>query len=215
MKMLERLREITLTGAQCVFCGREVPEGKEECPACEEEARKLENHGEGKDKVLFAYYYGGVIRKLIHSLKYGDMPRLAPMMAGMMAKYLTDSGINLSADYITFVPIHKNRRRQRGFDQSELLALHLSILMGIPSAGLVKRTRDTQPQYDLSAAKRRKNVAGAFAFTGEYDVKGKKIILVDDIYTTGATIAECAGQLAGAEVVAFTFAREDEHNREN
>lgn len=208
MGMLERLRELALTGAQCIYCGREVPEGTPACPACEAEARELENHGAVGDGILFAYQYGGVIRRLIHSYKYGDMPRLAPVMARSMADYLRGGGTELRADCITYVPIHKNRLRQRGFDQSELLALHLSILLGVPGAGLIARTRDTKPQYELSALERRENVEGAFCFAGGYETSGKKIILVDDIYTTGATIGECAAQLAGAEVTVFAFARE-------
>lgn len=114
-------------------------------------------------------------------------------------------------DLVMPVPLHKSRLRQRGFNQSLLLADVVGRLHSIPlSYGNLRRIRPTRPQVELSGEERIKNVAGAFDLVRPHEVEGRRVLLVDDVLTTGATMNECASVLkqAGAEFVAcLTLAR--------
>jgi ComF family protein len=109
------------------------------------------------------------------------------------------------------VPLHPVRLRQRGFNQSLLLAQELGTLLNLPVEEAIARTRRTQPQVRLGAGERLSNVAGAFVMRAGHDVEDRSFLLVDDVITTGSTLAGCAEALraAGAlSVSAATIARE-------
>ena len=161
-----------------------------------------------------AYSYGayeGELRQLIHLLKYGKVrPLAAPLGAFLSAALPRDERF----DGITPVPLHWSRRWSRGFNQSDLLARVLSRRSGIPLAPVLKRVRSTAPQAGLSNSGRRRNVTAAFHATrrAEERVRDKRILLIDDVMTTGSTAAACALALkrAGARRVALlTVARVD------
>ncbi|WP_127091823.1 ComF family protein [Aquabacter cavernae] len=163
------------------------------------------------DRARAAVLFGPVSRDLVHHLKYGDRLDLARPMARLMRQ----AGAPLlgEADLIVPVPLHALRLWRRRFNQAALLARHLSALTELPVAleGLA-RTRATLSQVNLSRAERRANVAGAFRVskTAEGRVAGRRVLLVDDVFTTGATLDACARALrrAGASHVdAVTFAR--------
>ena len=110
-------------------------------------------------------------------------------------------------DVICHVPLHKGRRRSRGYDQAQVLAQCLAERLGIPYTAALRRVRHTKPQTRLNAARRIDNIKGAFA--AAEDVHGR-VLLIDDVLTTGATASECADVLvkAGADsVFVLTFAR--------
>ena len=110
---------------------------------------------------------------------------------------------NIPFDCITYVPVSKKVRRDRGFNQCELLARFLSTYTRIPLQELLVKTVDTEPQKNLSAMERSGNVLGVFDVKNDFSPKGKTILLLDDIMTTGATLNECAKMLtiAGAQAV--------------
>ncbi|MEA5003422.1 MAG: hypothetical protein VB081_07975, partial [Christensenella sp.] len=156
-RFYELLKKLTLTGTQCVYCTREVPQGELVCAACEEQVRSLKNRDGFYDGgLLYAYRYDGPVRTLIHQFKYNDMPRYSVFIAQQMAEFLED--YEVGADMLAYVPIHKNRLKQRGYDQGEMIATHLSILLDIPCKSVLKRVRDTKPQFKLSARQRRENI---------------------------------------------------------
>jgi ComF family protein len=109
------------------------------------------------------------------------------------------------------VPLHPRRRRERGFDQAELLARPLAQAVGIPlRSGLLVRTRHTPPQIRRTPHERRENVRGAFALGYPLPVPQARLLLVDDVYTTGATLGECARTLrrgGAGEIYAVTLSR--------
>ncbi|HUA59866.1 MAG TPA: ComF family protein [Verrucomicrobiae bacterium] len=163
-----------------------------------------------------AYCYGsyeGVLRQLIHLYKYACIKTLARPLANMLARALPREE---RFDAITPVPLHWRRQWSRGFNQSVLLAQDLARRSGIPFLPALQRNRSTAVQAGLSNTKRRRNVASAFrvrrrgGWIGK--VSGRRILLVDDVMTTGATAAACANALkrAGAARVALlTVARVD------
>ncbi len=157
------------------------------------------------------FLYEGSIRDLIHSFKYNRLTHLRSPLALMTLEgihtFLTAQDIHL----IVPVPLHRSRLRQRGFNQAVLLgrviARDLSLPM-VPDALI--RTRQTEPQIELSAAERRVNVKGAFSVKKTECIAGKRVLLLDDVMTTGSTMDECAKELkkAGATtVIAVTVAR--------
>jgi ComF family protein len=155
--------------------------------------------------------YEGVLRQLIHLFKYGKVKPLADPLGDLLAAALPRDE---RFDAITAVPLHWRRRWQRGFNQSDLLARALSRHCGLPTISVLRRVRATATQAGLSNSGRRRNVTAAFG--GRRDaaqmLAGKRILLIDDVMTTGSTAASCALALkrAGAERVALlTVARVD------
>lgn len=197
-----------LKGAKCVYCGRDIPSG-DVCGGCSPKQETLLNKKGFYGNLLYVFNYDGVVRKLIHDFKYNDMPYLGAFMAAKMYDCLTE--MQVVCDLVTFVPVHQNRLKWRGFDQSEMLAGYLSAQLGVPYKRLINRARDTAPQFELGREERKVNVKGAFCAAEALQLAGKRVLLVDDVCTTGATIRECAGILekAGAVVIPFTFAREN------
>lgn len=202
------LQELLLGGKKCVYCGREIPYEDLFCEECAGKEEALRNKDGFAGGILYAYRYEDIVRTLIHQFKYNDMPRYSMFIAQRMAEFLADYEVN--ADGVTYVPIHKNRLKMRGYDQTELIASHLSTLLDVPCGDFLLRVRDTRPQYKLGARERQKNIRGAFSLREDANVEGRNLLLIDDIYTTGATVGECVRILAdaGANVTAYTYSRE-------
>jgi len=158
--------------------------------------------------VISAAPFASPIRELIHSFKYEGSPQLDTVMGGWMAQAWAQAGH--SADAIVPVPLHHRRRGERGYNQSDLLAKQVSMASGLPIwTQALKRVRYTQQQAHLGAAERKSNLANAFR-ADESQVRGKCLVLVDDVFTTGATLRECAKALleSGAyDVCALTLTR--------
>jgi ComF family protein len=159
-----------------------------------------------------AYSYGayeGALRELVHLLKYG---RIRPLAAPLGDWLVSAIPLEQRFDLVAPVPLHWRRRLQRGFNQAALLAAPVARRYGVPVTRLLRRRRATSTQAGLSHAGRRNNVAGAFAVRRGRDVRGSRVLLVDDVFTTGATAGACAAVLkrAGAAYVAvLTLARAD------
>jgi ComF family protein len=153
--------------------------------------------------------YEGRLRELIHLFKYS---RIQPLAGPLSAYLATALPRDQRFDLVAPLPLHWLRRWRRGFNQSELLARAVARRCGIPMVAAVRRTRATMPQTGLSPAGRRDNVRGSFAVKRRCDVRGRRILLIDDVLTTGATAGACAAVLkrAGARYVAvLTVARAD------
>jgi ComF family protein len=158
-----------------------------------------------------AVRFDDVARALVHALKYGDRLDLAPMMGRWMAT--AGRPLTAEADAIVPVPLHWRRQWARRFNQAALLSEVISDASGVPVAhGALKRVKATPQQVGLSQSERALNVQGAFRVdpAGKAAVAGRRLILVDDVVTTGATVDACARALlraGAAQVDVLAFAR--------
>lgn len=161
----------------------------------------------------FSFYTrGSRIRKLIHNLKYNGIREIGPELGRIYALTLGSSGFTQGMDIIIPVPLHPSRQRQRGFNQSDSIALGVSEVTGLPLfSNLVSRVSVSGTQTRRSRYERWTNVEGIFIVTDPEKVAGRHVLLVDDVITTGSTIESCAGELlkiggVKVSVVALAYA---------
>ena len=186
--------------ANCMGCGAAT--GCREdwiCPACRQALTEgwvgASPPPEGIDAAAFAYVYHGAAVGLVSRLKYGGVYRLAGFMGGDMARayrFIHPTG----ADCVTCVPMHPKRRTRRGYNHAALLARELAARVDLPFVELLERVRDTPQQAKLEDDARRSNVSGAFR--GLEAARGRRVLLVDDVCTTGSTATACARALRAA-----------------
>jgi competence protein ComFC len=163
------------------------------------------------DCAVAAYRSRGLVRKLVHDFKYGQQRHLRYPLASWLRETLDDSRLrDCHFDLIVPVPLHPARERERGFNQAALLAELLAASMKITTRPVLERTRYTTTQTAYDRAERMENLAGAFRLRKNRDVRDLRVLLIDDVLTTGSTLSECARVLrrAGAvSVHAATAAR--------
>ena len=196
-------------GGVCAVCGERLVsphafsgvDGEPRCGVC----RRLDPPFE--KAVAYGSYDGG-LRDLIHLLKYEQVLPAANLLGRMLGEAITGlDGLMAESVLVVPVPLHKRKLRQRGFNQSELIAKAAMKLKGDQRYQLcgnaLERRRETKSQIGLSSHQRRENLRGASAVTEPERVKGHEILLVDDVFTTGTTASECARVLrrAGASKV--------------
>ena len=193
----------------CLCCDRALDGEESICPACMQTLELLAARQEERERtepivpppeidyVHAAYSYEGPARQLVHRLKYDGVRAAHVPLAQAMA--LLPSG---EEEVIVPVPADEKRRRRRGFNQAQLLAEHVGRTLGMPVSAALVRREARRPQTGLSAAQRRINLVGCMH--ADASVNGRRVLLVDDVYTTGATAQEAARALlcAGARSVA-------------
>lgn len=214
MKLLNDLLDL-LYPPRCPFCHRLLrKQGETVCADCLAHlpyTGDLSEHPGLKhiESCVSPLFYENLVRDSLHRYKFGQRTGYAGIYAGFMVKCIDEKQI--SCDIIGWAPVSGKRLRRRGYDQSELLAREISLHLGIPVQRLLIKQRHTPPQSRIkNAARRQENVKGAYRCCDPELVRGKRILLVDDIVTTGATLSECARILkeAGAAAVyAVTVAR--------
>jgi len=154
------------------------------------------------DGVLATGLFEGALQSAIHGLKYDRKLRLSGPLADRLVRHFRQAEWRSAATIITAVPLHPTRLQQRGYNQAGLLAGRLAAAIDLPYVPqLLQRVRDTRSQVGLDYAGRQENLAGAFVATPI--APGQAIVLIDDVYTTGATLRACAAALraAGADRV--------------
>ena len=185
--------------SQCARCGLAQPMPTARCANC------ARNRDRSLDFTRSAALHSGPLRDAIHAFKYERQPALAPLLARyLVAVYAAPPWSTLSPPITAIVPVplHEQRLAVRGYNQSELLAVSLGRAVGVPvQPTWLTRQRDTLQQVGLGPRERHANVAGAFVATAE--VSGQRLLLIDDVYTTGATLRACAAaaRAAGAQAV--------------
>ncbi len=195
--------------ARCFCCGhpRLDEAGDHLCPKCRDALLKLRLLGtsfyvQTIEKVYAPYRYENEARELVHCLKYTCVRDAARVLGGEMAACLGSD----SFDGLVPVPLHKARQRERGFNQAGLLSQEVALHTGIPVMDILTRIRETGQQARMGKEKRQSNLEGAFSVDGK--VKGLRILVVDDVCTTGATAKACARALtqSGAREVGLLVA---------
>lgn len=200
---------------KCPFCGRVLERGEEGwCASCQENLPWTEpgedKQTEGCSSCLSPLWYRDGVRNGMHRYKFGGGRGHAKLFGTLMAQCLHDRR-EAPVDLITWVPLHPKRKKERGYDQAELLARRVGELSGLPVSGALEKTRATAAQSQTGADEARAaNVQGAYRALPGLDLTGRRVVLIDDVATSGATLSECAAVLrqAGADsVVGLTFAR--------
>ncbi|MPW26377.1 ComF family protein [Alkalibaculum sp. M08DMB] len=192
---------------KCKKCGKEIDDGKNYCSGC---ITYNYNYQEG-----FALYnYEGSIKTIIHNIKFSNCPELAVYMGKVLGKSMKNCSWLEELDYIIPIPLHENRFKTRGYNQSEKIsngiineftqmdkALDIKLCINT-----LIRQKDTPHQLKLSKEERFSNVKNAFKVTNKDVINEKTILLVDDVYTTGATIDECSAKLLDNGALKVYFA---------
>jgi ComF family protein len=192
-------------GTTCEICGENLPgisrpSGIQICAVCVDTRPHF-------SKATAYGAYDGELRELIHLLKYEQVIPAAGVLGVMLTAAIAKLGIDCSSMLVIPVPLHSSKRRQRGFNQSELIAR--AALKQVPISGaelstnMLERRRDTVSQIGLTRPQRNENIRGAFRVMHPNTVAGRNVLLVDDVLTTGTTVSECARILrkAGAKQV--------------
>lgn len=197
------------TGTRCCHvCGKPLPDGGAHCYHC----RTAKTRARSCTLIRSAVVFGPQVRALVHAFKYAGHTYLAEFLGQWLEQQWAVYPELAEAQLLVAVPLHRRKLKSRGYNQSELLARELGQKCRLPvdSHALV-RVRNTPSQTGFGREGRLKNMSGAFACVDPGTVKGKIILLIDDVATTGATLEGCAQALkaAGAKkVMAYTLARE-------
>lgn len=194
---------LPIASGLCAICGERLPgmhavEGEMRCELC--------RRAEPPYVKACAYgSYEGGLRELIHLLKYEQVRPAANVLGRMLSEAIVDLAPVLGEKTVVIpVPLHRGKLRQRGFNQSELIARAALKVISAQSqfelcSTVLERRRETRSQIGLSRHQRRENMRGAFAVVKPELVAGREVLLVDDVFTTGTTVSECAHVLRRAE----------------
>lgn len=192
----------------CRRCGVPLKDGGAHCYQC----RGVKADGFKCKIIRSALLFNPASRSLVHAFKYSGYTHLARYMGRRMLLHFKEYPELADTDLLVPVPLHAKKLRRRGYNQSELLARAFARETGLPcDCACLLRRRDTPSQTRLNRAGRLANMTDAFACVSPERIKGKTVLLVDDVATTGATLEGCAQALkaAGAKrVLAYTFSRE-------
>lgn len=213
--MLDKILEIIFPNV-CGMCGRINKNNL--CPECKIKLKEITKANIIKVKnknftyLAYLFKYDGIIREKILKYKFKDSAYLYKTFSEIIIKNKKMCGFIKKYDIIIPVPIHKKRYKERGYNQSELLAKEIAKILEIPMEKhvLIKALNNT-PQSKLSKQERKNNAIGVYKTINNQKIINKKVILVDDIYTTGSTANECSKMLkqAGAnEIAVLTIAKD-------
>lgn len=195
---------------RCMFCRKIILPGKTCCETCESalvpchwNEQIIEPQSKKTLVCMAPDEYNGALRKAMISFKFHNKPKQADFFAQRMVTQLEQSSFLTRADGITSVPLSRERMRQRGYNQSELIAREIAVETGLTYSTLLEKNVENLEQHRLHKKDRQENVRGVYRLIPGNSVQDKRILLVDDILTTGATLRECAFVLysAGAQEV--------------
>ncbi len=209
------------TNHLCGRCLKSLKKSEGGCPVC---SSLMEEGGCGfcsgrrfyPSKHISIFEYDGAVKGIIHSLKFGGIRNVYKVLTPFLASSLEEFGSSI--DYITSVPMNRKKYAARGYNQSELLALSLSKASGIPFRRLLGEKKGSAHQREFSYSARYINVIDRYETISNCNINEKTILLIDDVFTTGATINECSRILldsGASSVFSLTVARSDLKKLEN
>jgi len=201
----------------CAACSRPLNRVEQQlCLHCEQELPLIIDHQEQQAKLagrlpfkaiysLLKFKPKGMVQKLLHEIKYQNNKELAEMMGRRLANEYFDDLVQLNLDLIIPVPLHPSKLRKRGYNQSTYISNGISEKLEIPSReGIIIRTQKSETQTRKTRSERWQNVSQIFTLADNAKVDGLKVLIVDDVFTTGATLEACGQQFVdGGATVAF------------
>lgn len=225
MKAFELIKNIVFT-KRCRYCDRVIDIRKDLCPSCENNLQRI--CGEvclkcGREKVLCScdgsqlfyksvvapFYYEGAIHRSVWLLKFRYRTAFSRVIAEEMYPCFLKHYKEYKIDFVTFVPSHSSSIKERGFNPAELIARDFCEIANFKCSELLIKTFKTKAQHTLNRLERKGNLAGAFAIRDGVSVEDKRILLIDDVKTSGKTLNECAKTLiagGAAEIICLAGA---------
>jgi len=205
----------------CGCCLESLKKAVRDCPVCSSRREEgICSLCSGRkfypSKHISIFEYDGAVKGIIHALKFGGMRNVYKVLTPFLADSLEE--FRGSIDFITSVPMNRKKYAARGYNQSELMALSLSKASGIPFRRLLSEKKGSAHQREFSYASRYINVIDRYETVNNCNINEKTILLIDDVFTTGATINECSRILLGSgaySVFSLTVARSDLKKLEN
>ena len=195
-----------IDGPRCSECGKPVGKFSTRETRCAE----CKRHPLQFSQASAPLQYSTVTRDLLLKLKFERKPLIASFFADFLAQHFASLYWLVKVDVVVPAPMHWFKHFARGYNQAELLANGMASQFGMPISNALKKTRHTQPQVRLARSERLKNIGDSIEVRRPEDIRGKTVLLIDDVMTTGTTCSECARVMyeAGAEeVFALTVAR--------
>ncbi len=194
---MERLRYIAamIFPERCPYCSALIEPLEIACEHCFDEIRRKHmpiKGGARGYRCVSSFVYAGKVRRLILRLKFGGRVQFVPQINEILVNDITETYGKNAFDLITCVPLYTEDQRDREYNQSEMLARSLGKMLGVPYADTLLKVKKTKKQHNLKYAERKTNLSGAFQLIDKEIVQGKRILIVDDVITSGYTLGTCA-----------------------
>ncbi len=181
---------------RCAFCGEIIAPPARCCKKCAGEFSLCPSFPVAGLDTVFAFTdYSHRVAHAVHLLKFQNQPQLAVLFAQLIDSRFHQQLLDCAPDCICFVSMYPKKEKQRGYNQAKLIAEELGRCLSLPCCPLLKKTASTAAQHTLSAEQRKRNLRGVYTAAAPEQIAGKRILLVDDVITTGSTMTECAGVL--------------------
>lgn len=179
---------------RCPYCDIVMDPELYACNDCKPKLPEIEivSYIEGGYRCTAPFLYKDCFAQAVKMFKFSKRVQYADQLAFAVVSALVGSGINLGFDYITCVPMHREQFMDRGYNQSEVLAKRCAELMGIEYIDALEKFKKNKIQHNLKGSERRSNVKGVYRAVNIEKIRDKRILLIDDVVTTGSTLAECA-----------------------
>ena len=187
---------------RCPFCGAPIEAEEIACDKCLRMLAEKQHpiiRGAKGYRCISSFVYDGKVRRMLIRVKFHERTQHIPQIAAILAKDIRACYSEEHFDLITTVPMHQKDLRIRGYDQCEKLSKELSKLLDIPYLPTLKKIKRTKKQHKLTYRERSKNLSGAFALIDKDVVKDKRILIIDDIVTSGYTLGNCCKVLSKAK----------------
>lgn len=179
---------------RCPFCNKPISPEEFYCEKCAKTFPDfpIKSCAKGGVMCISSFFYKDNFSKAVKNLKFNGYRQFAKNLSYLLAQTITKYATEQNFDCITYVPIHKERFKQRGYNQAQLLAKHTSDFLNLPLEDLLIKHKNNKPQHSCPAKERAINVKGVYKATDKSLIKDKNILIIDDIITSGHTLGECA-----------------------
>lgn len=187
---------------RCPYCNSVIEADQIACDRCMKILREKQQpiaRGARGYRCIASFIYDGAVRRALINIKFREKIQFIPQMADILAQDIQSCYKGELFDLITAVPMHPKDQKKRGYNQSELLAKELSRMLGIPYVPTLIKVKHTKKQHHLKYTERRTNLSGAFSVIDKTRITGKKILIVDDIITSGVTLGTCCKTISRAK----------------